>query len=109
LDKVKALPEAIGLQVIYVKEEKPPAGKRLVAWFPAMSEPVNSIEEAYEYVGYYTQRWKIERSHYVLKSGCAIWYAVSAAPPVRLAATGCLALAVLPVKKKPRFAEAPRA
>jgi hypothetical protein len=41
--------------------------------FPmATSEPVNSAEEAYEYVGYYIQRWKIERFHYVLKSGCAI-------------------------------------
>jgi hypothetical protein len=33
---------------------------------------VNSVEEAYEYVGYYMQRWKIERFHYVLKSGCGI-------------------------------------
>jgi hypothetical protein len=36
------------------------------------SESVNTPEEAYEYVGYYIQRWKIERFHYVLKSGCAI-------------------------------------
>jgi hypothetical protein len=36
------------------------------------SEPVNSVEEAYEYVGYYMQRRKIERFHYVLKSGCGI-------------------------------------
>jgi hypothetical protein len=38
----------------------------------AASEPVNTPEEAYEYAGYYMQRWKIERFHYVLKSGCAI-------------------------------------
>jgi hypothetical protein len=36
------------------------------------SEPVNNVEEAYEYVGYYMQRRKIERFHYVLKSGCGI-------------------------------------
>jgi hypothetical protein len=36
------------------------------------SEPVTTAEEAYEYVGYYMQRWKIERFHYVLKSGCGI-------------------------------------
>jgi hypothetical protein len=35
-------------------------------------EPISSPEEAYEYVGYYVQRWKIGRFHYVLKSGCAI-------------------------------------
>jgi hypothetical protein len=28
--------------------------------------------EAVLQVGYYLQRWKIERFHYVLKSGCAI-------------------------------------
>jgi hypothetical protein len=33
---------------------------------------VNSVEEAYEYSGYYIQRWKIGRFHYVLKSGFAI-------------------------------------
>jgi hypothetical protein len=38
----------------------------------ATSEPVTSFEEAYEYIGYYIQRWKIERFHYVLKSGCAV-------------------------------------
>jgi hypothetical protein len=36
------------------------------------SEPINSAEEAYEYVGYYIQRWKTGRFHYVLKSGRAI-------------------------------------
>jgi hypothetical protein len=55
-----------------VKEERPPKGKEGIAWFLVTSEPVTSFEEAYEYVGYYIQRWKIERFHYVLKSGCAI-------------------------------------
>jgi hypothetical protein len=60
------------MQVVYVKEEKPPKGKEPIEWFLATSEPVNSACEAYEYVGYYIQRWKIERFHYVLKSGCGI-------------------------------------
>jgi hypothetical protein len=30
------------------------------------------VEQAFEKVKYYVQRWKIERFHYVLKSGCAI-------------------------------------
>jgi hypothetical protein len=72
LKSVKTLPEAIDLQVIYVKEEKPPKGKEPIEWFLVTSEPVNGFEEAYEYAGYYIQRWKIERFHYVLKSGCAI-------------------------------------
>lgn len=41
--------------------------------FPmATPEPVSSVAEAYEKVGYYVQRWKIERFHYMLKSDCAI-------------------------------------
>jgi hypothetical protein len=33
---------------------------------------VETAEAAYERVYYYTQRWKIGRFHYVLKSGCAV-------------------------------------
>jgi hypothetical protein len=36
------------------------------------NEPVNTVEEAYKCVENYMQGWKIERFHYVLKSGCAI-------------------------------------
>jgi hypothetical protein len=59
LNKNKTLPEVIDLQVIYVKEEKPAKGKAPIEWFLATNEPVNSVEEAYEYTGYYIQRWKI--------------------------------------------------
>jgi hypothetical protein len=38
-----------------VKEEKPPKGKEPIEWFLATSEPVNTPEEAYEYVGYYVK------------------------------------------------------
>jgi hypothetical protein len=55
-----------------VKEERPPKGKEGVEWFLVTGEPVTGFGEAYEYVGYYMQRWKIERFHYVLKSGCGI-------------------------------------
>jgi hypothetical protein len=72
LNPVKTLPDSVDMQVIYAREEKPPKGKEPIEWFLATSEPVNTVEEAYEYVGYYMQRWKIERFHYVLKSGCAI-------------------------------------
>jgi hypothetical protein len=72
LNPVKTLPESVEVNVIYVKEEHPPGGHRPVEWFLITNEPVNTVEEAYMYVGYYMQRWKIERFHYVLKSGCAI-------------------------------------
>jgi hypothetical protein len=72
LNRVKTLPDCIDMRVIYMKEEKPPAGKAAIEWFLMTGGPIGSLEEAYEYAGYYMQRRKIERFHYVLKSGCAI-------------------------------------
>jgi hypothetical protein len=72
LNPVKTVPDAVDMNVIYVKEEHPPKGTRPIEWFLAITEPVTTPEEAYENAGYYLQRWKIERFHYVLKSGCAI-------------------------------------
>ena len=43
-----------------------------IEWFLMTNEPVETLEAAYERVCYYMQRWKIERFHYVLKSGCAV-------------------------------------
>jgi hypothetical protein len=72
LNPVKTLPESVEVYVIYVKEEHPPKGKGPIEWFLMASEPIPTAEEAYKYVGYYIQRWKIGWFHYVLKSGCAI-------------------------------------
>ncbi|GHU09683.1 hypothetical protein FACS1894151_07940 [Spirochaetia bacterium] len=69
---IKTLPEAIDMNIIYVKEERPPKGNKPIEWFLATTEPVTTSKEAYEKIGYYMQRWKIERFHYVLKSGCTI-------------------------------------
>ncbi|GHT83829.1 hypothetical protein FACS1894137_05980 [Spirochaetia bacterium] len=67
------LNKRVSMNVIYVREEVPEgAGYEPIEWFLATNEPVTSIEEAYEKVGYYLQRWKIERFHYVLKSGCKV-------------------------------------
>ncbi|GHT60214.1 IS4 family transposase [Spirochaetia bacterium] len=72
LNPVKSLPDSVTMNIIYVKEEHPPKGNKPIEWFLATTEPVTTPEEAYEKVGYYIQRWKIERFHYVLKSGCVI-------------------------------------
>jgi hypothetical protein len=72
LNRNKELPQSIQANVIYVKEEKPPKGLEPTEWFLMTNEEVNSCEQAFEKVRYYVQRWKIERFHYVLKSGCAI-------------------------------------
>jgi hypothetical protein len=72
LNKDKELPQSIMANVIYVKEEHPPKGLEPIEWFLMTNDEVNSIEQALEKVRYYVQRWKIERFHHVLKSGCAI-------------------------------------
>jgi hypothetical protein len=72
LNKNKDLPQSIQANVIYVKEEKPPKGLEPIEWYLMTNEEVNSCEQAFEKVRYYVQRWKIERFHHVLKSGCAI-------------------------------------
>jgi hypothetical protein len=71
LNKNKALKGSLEAYVIHAKEEKPPEGIEPIEWFLMANEPVETVEAAYERVFYYTQRWKIERFHYVLKSGCA--------------------------------------
>jgi len=72
LDKNKALKGSIEVWVVYAKEENPPEGVEPIEWFLMTNEPVETVEAAYERVKYYTQRWKIERFHFVLKSGCAV-------------------------------------
>jgi hypothetical protein len=71
-NKNKALLPSIPVQVMYVREESPPKGIEAIEWFLMTNEEVESYQAAYELVGYYIQRWKIERFHYVLKSGCRI-------------------------------------
>jgi hypothetical protein len=68
----KTLPDTLDLYVIYAKEEHPPKGHDPIQWFLVTNTPITTADEASTYIGYYVQRWKIERFHYVLKSGCAI-------------------------------------
>jgi hypothetical protein len=55
-----------------VKEELPPKGPGPIEWFLMTNDDENSVEQAFEKVRYYVQRWKIERFHYAFKSGRAI-------------------------------------
>jgi hypothetical protein len=72
LNRNRDLPKSIRANVIYVREKEPPKGLEPIEWFLMTNEEVNSCAQAFEKVQYYVQRWKIERFHYVLKSGCAI-------------------------------------
>jgi hypothetical protein len=60
------------LQFVLAVEENPPPDAQPVRWLLATTLPVESWDEAVQCLTWYTYRWRIERFHYVLKSGCRI-------------------------------------
>jgi hypothetical protein len=63
----------VPVSVVRVREvETTPEGEEPVEWMIITTLPVYSLGRAVEVVEAYAQRWKIERYHYVLKSGCGI-------------------------------------
>jgi hypothetical protein len=60
------------LTVLCATETAPPAGVPPLHWVLLTTLPVPDAAAAREVVGYYTLRWRIERLHYVLKSGCRV-------------------------------------
>ncbi len=58
--------------VVFVREAAPPPGREPVRWRLVTTRPVGSLEEAVQIVGWYALRWRVERFHYTLKSGCKI-------------------------------------
>ena len=63
---------SVGLTLIRLSEESPPAGAEPIEWLLMTNLKVDSAYDALQVAGHYRQRWKIERFHFVLKSGCAI-------------------------------------
>ena len=49
-----------------------PEGETPIEWMIITTVAVHGLEEAMEVVRAYAQRWKVERYHYVLKSGCGV-------------------------------------
>jgi hypothetical protein len=64
------LPESVNITIVRITEITERAEP--IEWILATNLPVSTAEECMEVVGYYVQRWKIERFHFVLKSGCNI-------------------------------------
>ncbi len=62
----------IKLSAVCVEETSAPKGTTPVKWLLLTTISVTNFKEAMEKVHWYCQRWKIERFHYVLKSGCEI-------------------------------------
>ncbi len=63
-------PQAVTL--VRALEVEPPTGAEPIHWLLLTTMPVADTQEAQRMVGYYKQRWQIERLHYTLKSGCNV-------------------------------------
>lgn len=59
----------IPVTLIDVSEENPPAGQEPIHWMLTTTLQVKTPEEAIEKVTWYMHRWRIERFHYILKTG----------------------------------------
>ena len=65
-------PEQFTLHVVDVYEPHPPAGVTPIHWLLLTNLPVPTLSDAQRIIRYYTYRWRVERFHFVLKSGCKI-------------------------------------
>jgi len=63
------LPNSMALNVVRISEIGVSDNKK-IEWILLTSLPINDEESVKQIMNYYIQRWKIERFHYVLKSGC---------------------------------------
>lgn len=64
--------QPVELDALYAKEINPLPGEKPIEWLLLSSLPILSIEDAAERLNWYRQRWKIERFHFTLKSGCKV-------------------------------------
>lgn len=65
--------EAVAVSVVLVQEvsEVPPEEER-VQWLLVSTKPLRDSQAALSAVAAYVERWKVERYHYTLKSGCQV-------------------------------------
>ena len=60
----------LSLTVIHAWERGKPEGRKPICWKLLTDLPVDDLDSAIEKVNWYSQRWKIETFHKILKSGC---------------------------------------
>ena len=69
---LKADQPALTLWAVEARELHPPRDRAPLHWRLLSTEPVTTLAQATERLGWYTVRWGIEVYHKVLKSGCAV-------------------------------------
>ena len=58
--------------VIRACEEQAPEGEEPLEWMRLPSVPTTALDQAWERVDWYRNRWLVEDYHQCLKSGCRI-------------------------------------
>jgi hypothetical protein len=61
---------SVPVRLIVARELQPPEGEDPVHWLLLTTLPVSTLDQAHQCLIWYTYRWRIERFHHVLKSGC---------------------------------------
>ena len=64
--------DPLELWAIRVWEEQPPAGEAPLEWILVTSVSTETLEQAWEHVGWYEHRWIVEDYHQCLKTGCRL-------------------------------------
>lgn len=64
--------QPVQLNAILVEEATPPAEGKPIRWLLLTTLPIETFEQAWQGVRWYSLRWLVERYHYTLKSGCRI-------------------------------------
>ena len=62
----------VQVQVVLAEEVDPPSVKERLQWLLVTTLPVADWAAAVQVLDWYTLRWRVERFHFVLKSGCQI-------------------------------------
>lgn len=58
--------------VVEGREKNPPTGQKPIRWLLVTTEPILTLEDAIRALQEYYLRWRIERFHYVCKSGFGV-------------------------------------
>ena len=64
--------QPVTVTLIGATESDPPKNRKRVEWLLLTDMPIADFKAACQFVSFYSYRWRIERFHYTLKSGCRI-------------------------------------
>ena len=62
----------VPVTAVLAREAMCPEGQEPLHWLLLTTLPVSTVEDAARCLRWYTYRWRIERFHFVLKSGCRV-------------------------------------